>query len=63
MSVPACEDLSTPLRLTIIGADAGREWIGDMTAWLIALTDFGDLAVLIPVSAVILIWLVRTSDC
>jgi hypothetical protein len=52
MPVPACQDLSTPLRLTIIGADARREWIGDMTAWLIALTDFGDLAVLIPVSAV-----------
>jgi membrane-associated phospholipid phosphatase len=33
-----------------------------MTAWLIALTDFGDLAVLIPVSAVILIWLVRNSS-
>ena len=62
MPVPAGADLSTPLRLTIIGADAGREWIGDMTAWLIALTDFGDLAVLIPVSAVILIWLVRNSS-
>jgi membrane-associated phospholipid phosphatase len=33
-----------------------------MTAWLVALTDFGDLAVLIPVSAVILIWLVRNSS-
>jgi hypothetical protein len=62
MPVPARQDLSTPLRLTIIGADAGREWIGDMTAWLITLTDFGDLAVLIPVSAVILIWLVRNSS-
>jgi membrane-associated phospholipid phosphatase len=48
--------------LTIIGADAGREWIDDMTAWLITLTDFGDLAVLIPVSAVILIWLLRNSS-
>jgi membrane-associated phospholipid phosphatase len=51
MPLPAGADLSTPLRLTIIGADAGREWIDNMTAWLIALTDFGDLAVLIPVSA------------
>jgi membrane-associated phospholipid phosphatase len=40
----------------------GREWIGDMTAWVTALTDFGDLAVLIPLSAAILIWLVRNSS-
>jgi membrane-associated phospholipid phosphatase len=62
MPLPAGADLSTPLRLTIIGADAGREWIDNMTAWLIALTDFGDLAVLIPVSAVILLWLLRNSS-
>jgi membrane-associated phospholipid phosphatase len=61
----ACTGLPRPIHpapAEIIGADAGREWIGDMTAWLIALTDFGDLAVLIPVSAVILIWLVHNSS-
>jgi membrane-associated phospholipid phosphatase len=62
MPVPTCADLSTPLRLAIIGEGAGREWIGDMTAWLTALTDFGDLALLIPLSAAILIWLVRNSS-
>jgi membrane-associated phospholipid phosphatase len=31
--------------------------IGDWRAWLLALTDFGDLAVLMPVAAAILIWL------
>jgi membrane-associated phospholipid phosphatase len=30
---------------------------GDMTAWLAALTDFGDVAVLIPVVGAMLIWL------
>jgi membrane-associated phospholipid phosphatase len=60
--VPACADLSTSLRLTIIGAGASREWIGDVTAWLIALTDFGDLALMIPLSAAILIWLLRNSS-
>jgi membrane-associated phospholipid phosphatase len=60
--VPVTPAYLPPLWLAIIGADAGGEWIGDMTAWLIALTDFGDLAVLIPVSAVILIWLVRNSS-
>ena len=33
-----------------------------MTAWFIALTNFGDLAVLIPLSAAILIWLLRNSS-
>ena len=51
-----------PPRLTIIGAGAGRERIGNLTVWLIALTDFGDLAVLIPLSAAILIWLLRNSS-
>jgi membrane-associated phospholipid phosphatase len=57
-----CADPSTPLWLAIIGAGAGREWISDVTAWLIALTDFGDLAVLMPLSAAILIWLLRYSS-
>jgi membrane-associated phospholipid phosphatase len=60
-----CTGLRRPihsLRLTIIGAGAGREWIGDVTAWLIELTDFGDLAVLVPLSAAILIWLLRNSS-
>jgi hypothetical protein len=34
----------------------------DVTAWLIELTDFGDLAVLFPLSAAILIWLLRNSS-
>ena len=34
----------------------------DVTAWLIELTDFGDLAVLVPLSAAIQIWLLRNSS-
>jgi membrane-associated phospholipid phosphatase len=30
-----------------------------VTAWLVALTDFGDLAVLMPLAAAVLIWLLR----
>ena len=30
-----------------------------MRAWLVALTDFGDLAVLVPLAAAMLIWLLR----
>jgi membrane-associated phospholipid phosphatase len=38
------------------------ERIGNVTAWLVALTDFGDLAVLIPLAAAVLIWLLRYSS-
>jgi membrane-associated phospholipid phosphatase len=31
--------------------------IGNVKAWLVALTDFGDLAVLMPLAAAVLIWL------
>jgi membrane-associated phospholipid phosphatase len=38
------------------------ERIGNVTAWLIALTDFGDLAVLIPLAVAMLIWLLFCSS-
>ena len=38
------------------------ERIGKVTAWLIALTDFGDLAVLIPLAGAMLVWLLCCSS-
>jgi hypothetical protein len=54
-----------------ISTDAVRsKGSGKVKAWLVALTDFGDLAVLIPLAAVMLVWLLfilcvqhRTDFC
>jgi len=46
----------------MIGADApGVERIGNVKTWLVAITDFGDLAVSLPLAAAMLIWLLHYS--
>ena len=47
-----------PAARAMIGADApAGERIRNVRTWLVAITDFGDLAVSLPLAAAMLIWL------